>query len=86
MENEFYVVQESEAFMKRDVLRKWKHLRGEVNTLWTQITEEDLDSVNGNRHRLVRLLEHRYGLAPERAEREVDLLVSDFEVRLGKAA
>jgi uncharacterized protein YjbJ (UPF0337 family) len=73
--------------MDQDVLRvKWKQFRNELNYQWNQLTPGDLDQVNGKRDNLVFLLEHRYGYARRRAEREVDLAVSEFEDRLRRAS
>jgi len=72
--------------MQNGVLRNWKHLRGEVTSLWTHFTADDLEHINGDRRKLVNLLEFRFGLTRNRAEREVDLLVSHFEERLLRAS
>ena len=73
--------------MDKDVLRaKWKQCRNELNYQWTELSSNDLDQVDGKRDNLVFLLEHRYGYARRRAEREVDLVVSEFEDRLRRAS
>lgn len=72
--------------MQNDVLRNWKHLRGEVSSQWAHVNEEDLNRVDGQREKLVSLLEHNLGLARRRAEREVDLLVVDLETKLKRAS
>ena len=72
--------------MRNDVLRNWKHLRSEVNSQWTHVTDDDLDRVDGRRQSLVSVLVDRYGLARECVEREIDKLVDEFETRLKKAS
>ncbi|HYR83185.1 MAG TPA: CsbD family protein [Terriglobia bacterium] len=73
--------------MHKDVLReKWKHFRSELNDQWAELTSNDLDRVDGKRDNLVVILEHRYGYARRRAEREVDLVVSEFEAKLRRAS
>ena len=73
--------------MKHDVLRaKWKHFRSEIKNLWTEISSDDLDRVDGTRADLVVLLESRYGYARRRAEREVERVVTEFEDKLRRAA
>jgi len=72
--------------MQNDVILKWKHLRGEVNSQWAHVSEDDLDRVDGKRGNLVTLLENHYGWARTRAEREVDLLITGFEARLRRAS
>jgi uncharacterized protein YjbJ (UPF0337 family) len=73
--------------MKHDVLQaKWKHFRNEITNLWTEISSDDLDRVDGTRTDLVVLLESRYGYARGRAEREVERVVTEFEDKLRRAA
>ena len=73
--------------MYRDVLRKkWKHFRNEINAHWTELTSDDLDQIDGRRDNLVILLESKYGYARGRAEREVERVVTDFELRLRRAS
>ena len=73
--------------MYQDVLRiRWKQFRNELNYQWKQLTSDELDRVQGKRDHLVVLLERRYGYARRRAEREVDLFVSEVADRLRRAA
>ena len=73
--------------MQRDVLRaKWKQFRNEVNYHWAQLSSDDLDGIDGRRDHLVYLLEHRYGYARGRAEREVERVVTEFEDKLRRAS
>jgi uncharacterized protein YjbJ (UPF0337 family) len=50
----------------------WKQFKGEVQTQWGKLTDDDLDVVEGNHQKLVGKLQERYGYAKEEAEREVD--------------
>jgi uncharacterized protein YjbJ (UPF0337 family) len=45
---------------------------GEVKEWWGKLTDDDLTRVDGNRDKLVGLLQERYGYAKERAEQEID--------------
>ena len=73
--------------MHQDVLRsRWKQFRSEFTYQWKQLGIDDLDLVDGKRDNLVSLLERHYGFARRRAEREVDLFVSEFAARLGRAS
>ena len=73
--------------MYRDVLRKkWKHFRNEINAHWTELTSDELDQIDGRRDNLVILLESKYGYARGRAEREVERVVTDFELKLRRAS
>jgi uncharacterized protein YjbJ (UPF0337 family) len=59
--------------MNSDVFAgKWKQAKGEVKEWWGKLTDDDLTRVDGNRDKLVGLLQERYGYAKERAEQEID--------------
>jgi len=63
--------------VNRDILEgKWKQLRGRIHERWGRITNDELDQVEGNGDRLVGIIQERYGLARDEAERQLDSLVS----------
>lgn len=51
---------------------KWKQLKGTVRERWGRLTDDDLEQIAGNREKLIGLLQQRYGLVKEAAEREVE--------------
>jgi uncharacterized protein YjbJ (UPF0337 family) len=64
--------------MNRDVLAgKWKQLKGEIRNRWGRLTDDELDPVGGNAEKLVGLIQERYGVAREEAERELGRIVDD---------
>jgi len=59
--------------MNADVIAgKWKQVQGEVKKQWGKLTDDDLTIVEGQKDKLVGLVQERYGYAREQAEREVD--------------
>jgi len=65
--------------MNADVLAgKWKQVQGEVKKQWGKLTDDDLMIVEGQRDKLVGLVQERYGYAREQAEREVDEFIQKF--------
>lgn len=65
--------------MNRDVLAgKWKQLKGEVRARWGRLTDDELDQAGGNAEKLVGLIQERYGIAREEAERELGRVVDTF--------
>ena len=50
----------------------WKQFKGEAQSQWGKLTDDDLDVVEGNHQKLVGKLQERYGYAKEEAEKEVD--------------
>lgn len=66
--------------MKADTLKgQWHQLRSQVQETWTQLTEEDLDQIDGREDLLEDKLQERYGLAREEAQ----VQVRDFRRRCG---
>jgi uncharacterized protein YjbJ (UPF0337 family) len=62
-----------EIDMNADIFSgKWKQMRGQVKVAWGNLTDDDLDKVNGEYDKFVGLLQEKYGYTRERAEQEVD--------------
>jgi len=57
--------------MIEDILKgKWNEIKGEAKQKWGKLTDDDLAIVDGNKDKLVGLLQQKYGYAKDRAERE----------------
>jgi uncharacterized protein YjbJ (UPF0337 family) len=66
------------ANMNEDVLKgKWKEIKGGVKEKWGKLTDDDLTQVEGNKEKLLGLLQQKYGYAKDKAEQEY----KDFIVR-----
>jgi uncharacterized protein YjbJ (UPF0337 family) len=50
----------------------WRQLKGKARMKWGELTEDDLDQIDGRREELVGLIQERYGKAKEAVEREVN--------------
>ena len=65
--------------MNQDILEgKWKQLRGEVKSRWGKLTDDDLDRIEGDAEKLVGLLQERYGIARDEAQRRVDEFAQSY--------
>ena len=53
----------------------WKQLMGQARQQWGNLTDNDLQQAAGRREQLVGLIQERYGIARQEAERQV----ADFE-------
>jgi len=51
---------------------KWKQLKGSAKARWSHLTDSDFDSIDGEREQLVGIVQERYGIAREMAEKQVD--------------
>jgi uncharacterized protein YjbJ (UPF0337 family) len=57
----------------------WKQFKGRVRSKWGELTDDELDMIEGDREVLLGKLQQRYGLAREEAEKQVEA----FERELG---
>ena len=49
----------------------WKQLSGQTKEQWGKLTDDDLDVVAGRRDQLAGLIQTRYGVAKEDAEKQI---------------
>ena len=49
----------------------WKQIKGNVRTQWGKLTDDDLEVVAGKRDKLAGIVQERYGIAKEAAEKQV---------------
>jgi uncharacterized protein YjbJ (UPF0337 family) len=51
---------------------QWNELKGRVKERWGELTNDDLDRIEGRRDQLVGAIQQQYGRARDEAEREVE--------------
>lgn len=49
----------------------WKQFKGKVKEKWGQLTDDDLDVVEGKREQLAGRIQERYGYNKDQAEKEL---------------
>lgn len=57
----------------------WKQFKGKVKGKWGELTDDELDVIEGDRDILIGKLQERYGIAREEAEREVSAFERDLQ-------
>jgi uncharacterized protein YjbJ (UPF0337 family) len=68
-----------EAQMTWDEIKgNWREYKGRLKEKWGELTDDDLDRIEGKRDQLLGVLQNRYGRTRERAENEI----RDFEDNL----
>ncbi len=68
--------------MNRDVAEgKWKQMRGDMKRWWGELTDDDFNKVDGNRDKLVGLLQEKYGYTKQKAQDEVDRRFREYDDR-----
>ena len=50
----------------------WKQFRGKAKTRWGQLTDDDLEGVDGRREELAGRIQARYGIEKGAAYREIE--------------
>jgi uncharacterized protein YjbJ (UPF0337 family) len=50
---------------------QWKQFRGKIKEQWGQLTDDDLDRIEGKRDQLLGAVQKRYGVARDEAEEQV---------------
>ena len=59
--------------MNRDIFEgRWKQLKGQAKQKWGELTDDDVEAIEGRQEELVGRVQARYGIAREEAKREVD--------------
>jgi uncharacterized protein YjbJ (UPF0337 family) len=53
----------------------WKQLKGKIKAKWGDLTDDEIDTINGRREELLGKIQKAYGVGQEEAERQV----KDFE-------
>jgi uncharacterized protein YjbJ (UPF0337 family) len=66
--------------MNKDILQgKWRQMRGELKKWWGNLTDDDLDRIEGDRDKLIGLLQEKYGYSREKAEEEIGQRFDAYE-------
>jgi uncharacterized protein YjbJ (UPF0337 family) len=65
---------------------KWKQSQGKVREQWGKLTDDDLDVIAGKRDQLIGMIQERYGIAREEAEKQADAFVKGLNEGQKKAA
>ena len=66
--------------MNLDILQgKWHVLRGRIRSRWGRLTNDDLDRLEGGLEQLAGLVQQRYGLQREQAEKEAEAFFETCE-------
>jgi uncharacterized protein YjbJ (UPF0337 family) len=69
-----------EENMNEDILKgKWKQFRGSVKQRWGELTDDELDQIDGRRDQLVGKLQEKYGYSRDRAEQELNRFMDEVD-------
>lgn len=59
--------------MNWDIVQgNWLQLKGSVKEKWADLTDDDIKKLDGKKDQLSGVLQERYGIARDEAERQID--------------
>ena len=65
--------------MERKFLQNnWSEMRGQISEWWDDLTDEDLDMIDGNQEKLITVLQERYGYTRNLAFMEVKIRMANY--------
>jgi uncharacterized protein YjbJ (UPF0337 family) len=66
--------------MNNDVLAgKWKQLRGKVKNWWGDLTDDELDQIDGKVDILTGMIQEKYGYTREEANEQVQEFLQEYD-------
>ena len=54
-----------------EIKGNWRQQKGRLKEKWGELTDDDLDRIDGKREQLLGFLQNRYGRTKDVAEREI---------------
>ncbi|HSQ04873.1 MAG TPA: CsbD family protein [Burkholderiales bacterium] len=60
---------------------KWTEVKGKMREKWGELSDDDLQTIAGKREKLMGILQRRYGIAKEEAERQLAEFEHAFDRR-----
>ena len=58
---------------------QWEQLRPQLRSWWDRLTEADLMAIDGQKDRLINIVQQRYSYPRERAQQEVDRRIQEYQ-------
>jgi uncharacterized protein YjbJ (UPF0337 family) len=65
---------------------QWEQLRPQLRSWWDRLTEADLMAIEGEKDRLISIVQQRYGYPRERAQQEVERRLQEYGGRTAGVA
>ncbi len=70
--------------MNHDTLKgQWKQLKGRAKETWGKLTDDELLRVEGNADRLTGLVQERYGVTRDEANKQIDRFLDTIDDKTG---
>lgn len=59
----------------------WKNFKGKIKEKWGQLTDNEVDQIQGRRDQLAGAIQKRYGMAKDEIDREISAFEKDCGCR-----
>lgn len=64
--------------MNKDIFKgKWNEIKGKAKQRWAELSEEEIEKVQGKYEELAGLLQKKYGYEKDRAEKAIEEFMKD---------
>ena len=50
----------------------WNQAKGAIKAKWSDLTDDDLTRIDGEKDKLIGIVQERYGITKEEAERQIN--------------
>jgi uncharacterized protein YjbJ (UPF0337 family) len=50
----------------------WHQVKGTLRAKWGDLTDDEIEEIDGNREKMVGKIQEKYGIAKDEAEKQVD--------------
>lgn len=68
--------------MNEDVFSgKWKEVKGELRSMWGDLTDDELEKTKGDTQSILGLLEQKYGRAKENFSDKLNQILAKFNLK-----
>jgi len=65
--------------MNEDIFKgNWKQLKGSIQAKWGELTDDELEEIDGDREKLEGKIQEKYGKSKEEAREEVERVSRDW--------
>jgi uncharacterized protein YjbJ (UPF0337 family) len=78
MHGKFFKNNFGEIIMNEDIIKgKWHEVKGQLKNKWGQLTDDEIDQMNGSTEELQGILQKKYGYDREIVKKQIDEFVKE---------
>lgn len=67
--------------MNSDIIKgNWKQIKGKIQQSWGELTDDELNKIEGGQLELVGVLQEKYGYSKDEAHKKIDKFLKDNQI------